>query len=204
VVVKISLVRSRSPFGLFAGQPERRQYDRVVETLRTRHYSQRTEEAYVQWIRRFVRLHRGRHPRELAAGEVSGFLTHLVRGWLRYPDGAGTVRRFGGLRTSSRNSLNWLRRLCPASASAYFRSSVILSFTRLTRIDCSYSQWLIIADGRVTGSAASTRSRRSGMPECLTKACTRPPKNRAAGYQRGEPVGGAPVGRESGVSPAAA
>ena len=46
--------------------------------LRTRHYSPRTEEAYVQWVRRFVRFAGLRHPRELGAVEVTGFLTHLA------------------------------------------------------------------------------------------------------------------------------
>jgi site-specific recombinase XerC len=47
----------RSPLGLFPGQPTPRLYDRVVEVLRTRHYSRRTEQAYIHWIRRFIRFH---------------------------------------------------------------------------------------------------------------------------------------------------
>ena len=46
--------------------------------VRTRHYSPRTEEAYVQWVRRFVRFAGLRHPRELGAVEVTGFLSHLA------------------------------------------------------------------------------------------------------------------------------
>jgi site-specific recombinase XerD len=46
--------------------------------LRLHHYSPRTEEAYVQWVRRFIRFCGGRHPRELGAGDVSRFLTHLA------------------------------------------------------------------------------------------------------------------------------
>ena len=64
--------------GLFPGQPEPRLYDRVVETLRTRHYSRRREEAYVHWIRRFILFHHARHPRELATGDMNRFLTHLA------------------------------------------------------------------------------------------------------------------------------
>ena len=63
---------------MFPGQPAPRLYDRVVEVLRARHYSRRTEEAYVHWIRRFVLLHHGRHPREQAEGDVNRFLTHLA------------------------------------------------------------------------------------------------------------------------------
>lgn len=50
----------------------------MVEALRSRHYSRRTEEAYLHWIRRFLLFHNGAHPRELAAGGVNRFLTHLA------------------------------------------------------------------------------------------------------------------------------
>ena len=46
--------------------------------LRTRHYSRRTEQAYVAWIRRYVRHHGGRHPRELDEPEVRAYLAHLA------------------------------------------------------------------------------------------------------------------------------
>ncbi len=46
--------------------------------IRTRHYSPRTEEAYVQWVRRFVRFCGTRHPRELGAGDVTRFLSSLA------------------------------------------------------------------------------------------------------------------------------
>ena len=69
-----------SPLGLFPGQPAPRLYDRVVEVLRTRHYSRRTEEAYLHWIRRFLLFHNGTHPRKLAERDVNGFLTHLAVG----------------------------------------------------------------------------------------------------------------------------
>ncbi|HZN38299.1 MAG TPA: integron integrase [Planctomycetota bacterium] len=52
--------------------------DRLVAEVRTRHYSPRTEEAYVHWFRRFVRFHGLRHPRELGAAEVTAFLSHLA------------------------------------------------------------------------------------------------------------------------------
>jgi site-specific recombinase XerC len=42
--------------GLFPGEPTARLYDRVVEVLRTRHYSRRTEQAYIHWSRRFIRF----------------------------------------------------------------------------------------------------------------------------------------------------
>jgi integron integrase len=52
----------------------------VVEALRTRHYSRRTEEAYLHWIRRFLAFHNGTHSREMAEMDVNRFLTHLAVG----------------------------------------------------------------------------------------------------------------------------
>ena len=52
--------------------------DRVSDALRARHYSTRTEEAYVAWIKRFVRFHGMRHPRELGEAEINAFLTQLA------------------------------------------------------------------------------------------------------------------------------
>jgi site-specific recombinase XerD len=52
--------------------------DQVRELIRIRHYSIRTEQAYVQWIRRFILFHDKRHPLELGAGEVTAFLSHLA------------------------------------------------------------------------------------------------------------------------------
>ncbi|HYC10492.1 MAG TPA: phage integrase N-terminal SAM-like domain-containing protein, partial [Steroidobacteraceae bacterium] len=46
--------------------------------MRMRHLSLRTEQAYLQWLRRYVVFHRRRHPRELGAREVEQFLTHLA------------------------------------------------------------------------------------------------------------------------------
>jgi integron integrase len=50
----------------------------VRHHLRGRHYSPRTEEAYVHWIRRYVRFHRLRHPRELGAPDAAAFLSSLA------------------------------------------------------------------------------------------------------------------------------
>jgi integron integrase len=52
--------------------------DQVRERLRVMHYSIRTEEQYVQWIRRFILHHGKRHPRDMGASEVEAFLTHLA------------------------------------------------------------------------------------------------------------------------------
>ena len=61
-----------------APRPAFRLLDHVREAIRVRHYSPRTEEAYVGWIRRFIRFHGRRHPRELGATEVTAFLSNLA------------------------------------------------------------------------------------------------------------------------------
>ncbi len=50
----------------------------VRDQVRKRHLSYRTERAYVHWIRRYVRFHQRRSPREMGAPEVEQFLTHLA------------------------------------------------------------------------------------------------------------------------------
>lgn len=52
--------------------------DQVREAIRLKHYSYRTEESYVQWIRRFILFHSKRHPKEMGTTEVTAFLTHLA------------------------------------------------------------------------------------------------------------------------------
>jgi integron integrase len=52
--------------------------DEVRRQVRYHHYSIRTEQAYVQWIRSFVRYHELRHPAELSHGDVEAFLTWLA------------------------------------------------------------------------------------------------------------------------------
>ncbi len=52
--------------------------DQVREVIRIRHYSIRTEQAYVQWIRRFILFHGKRHPREMGAPELTAFLSDLA------------------------------------------------------------------------------------------------------------------------------
>ena len=52
--------------------------DEVRRCIRYRHYSYRTEQAYVEWTRRFVRFHAMRDPREMGGAEVVAFLDHLA------------------------------------------------------------------------------------------------------------------------------
>jgi integron integrase len=56
----------------------KRLLDRVRETLRVKHYSIRTEEAYLSWIRRYILFHDKRHPRMMGTPEIEAFLTHLA------------------------------------------------------------------------------------------------------------------------------
>jgi len=53
--------------------------DQVRDVMRRRHYSIRTEQVYVDWIKRFIIYHDKRHPKEMAEEEVAAFLTHLAR-----------------------------------------------------------------------------------------------------------------------------
>lgn len=53
--------------------------DQVRDVIRRKYYSFRTEQTYVDWIRRFILFHRKRHPNEMAETEVTEFLTHLAR-----------------------------------------------------------------------------------------------------------------------------
>ena len=52
--------------------------DRVRLATRVRHYSRRTERAYVGWTRRYVLYHHKRHPSEMGAAEIRDFLNHLA------------------------------------------------------------------------------------------------------------------------------
>lgn len=52
--------------------------DQVRHAIRTRHYSRRTEQAYVDWIRRYIVFHRVTHPAQMGASEISQFLTWLA------------------------------------------------------------------------------------------------------------------------------
>jgi len=52
--------------------------EQVRRATRARQFSRRTEEAYVAWVRRYVRYHRMRHPRELDGQAIASFLSHLA------------------------------------------------------------------------------------------------------------------------------
>lgn len=66
--MKVKVVSQQSP----------RLLDRMRAEIRLRHYSIRTEEAYVGWARRFILFHGKRHPGEMGAGEVRDFLSYMA------------------------------------------------------------------------------------------------------------------------------
>ncbi|MBP1464276.1 phage integrase N-terminal SAM-like domain-containing protein [Candidatus Chloroploca sp. M-50] len=97
--------------------------DASLREIRRKHYSLRTEEAYVGWVRRFVRFHQLCHPREMGASEVSAFLTHLAvegltqrrKGWLHLPTQLAedlTQRRKGAKAQRLASSPHTALRLC--------------------------------------------------------------------------------------------
>ncbi len=53
--------------------------DQVRDSIRRKHYSLRTEDTYVHWIKRFIYFHGKRHPRDLGEAEVTAFLNFLAR-----------------------------------------------------------------------------------------------------------------------------
>jgi integron integrase len=50
----------------------------VREALRLKHYSLRTEESYLTWIKRYILFHHKRHPKDMGPDEIEAFLTHLA------------------------------------------------------------------------------------------------------------------------------
>lgn len=59
-------------------QPLKKLLDQVRDAVRLKHYSYRTEETYVQWIRRHILFHSKRHSQEMGIPEIESFLTHLA------------------------------------------------------------------------------------------------------------------------------
>ncbi len=60
------------------GTPPPKFLDRVRWHLRVKRYSIRTEQAYIDWIRRFILFHKKRHPEQMGEEEIAAFLSHLA------------------------------------------------------------------------------------------------------------------------------
>ncbi len=56
----------------------RKLLDQVRDAIRLNHYSYRTEQSYVGWIRRYILFHNKQHPKDMGGAEVEAFLTHLA------------------------------------------------------------------------------------------------------------------------------
>ena len=88
VVVAFSKIMTAKVFPAKAAfviaNPKSKLLDQLREVLRVKHYSLRTEEAYVQWVRRYLKFQREvagawKHPRELGPTDVVAFLNHLAK-----------------------------------------------------------------------------------------------------------------------------
>lgn len=60
-------------------KPAPKLFPSVIAHLRANHYSERTEQAYIQWIKRYILFHDKRHPRDMGAAEIEAFLNHLAQ-----------------------------------------------------------------------------------------------------------------------------
>ena len=58
--------------------PKPKLLDQVRQAIRRRHYSDRTEKAYVHWIKRYIFFHHKRHPLEMAESEIAQFVSSLA------------------------------------------------------------------------------------------------------------------------------
>ncbi|TCT18894.1 phage integrase N-terminal SAM-like domain-containing protein [Thiobaca trueperi] len=64
--------------GVSVTEQKPRLLDQVRDRLRVKQYALRTEQAYIDWIKRFILFHGKRHPKTMGAPEVEAFLTHLA------------------------------------------------------------------------------------------------------------------------------
>ena len=70
--------RPKRPAEGFIPNPKFRLQEQCRQVMRFKHFSFRTEEAYWDWMKRFILFHGKRHPREMGEAEVTAFLTHLA------------------------------------------------------------------------------------------------------------------------------
>ena len=64
--------------GASPAPPKPKLLDQVRQAIRMRHYSYRTEKAYVHWIKRYIFFHNKRHPQEMGEAEIARFLSSLA------------------------------------------------------------------------------------------------------------------------------
>ena len=78
VVLSYSPTKQYSQFAVSGTLTIAKLLEEVRDLIRTLHYSYRTEEPYLNWIRHYILFHGKLHPTEMGAAEVSAFLTHLA------------------------------------------------------------------------------------------------------------------------------
>ena len=76
--ISYSTDRTFSAFRIAEGQTSPKLLDVYRDSLRVKHYSARTEDTYVSWVKNFILFHNKRHPREMGVDEIGQFLTHLA------------------------------------------------------------------------------------------------------------------------------
>ena len=59
-------------------KPPKKLLEQVRDIIRIKHYSYRTEETYIFWIRRYTLFHDKRHPKDMSSAEMESFLSHLA------------------------------------------------------------------------------------------------------------------------------
>lgn len=92
--------------------------DLVRDAIRRRHYSPRTEETYVHWIKRFIYFHGKRHPRDMGETEATAFLNYLARSGSRGIDPkSGALGDPFSLQGSAGNTARLARRIGESPAS---------------------------------------------------------------------------------------
>ena len=75
----------------------------VSQAIRTKHYSHRTEQTYLEWIKRYILFHHKRHPREMGAAEIEAFLRDPS------PDDAAFAKVIDSFLQSERFGERWAR-----------------------------------------------------------------------------------------------
>ena len=100
--------------------------DQDRDAIRVRHYSIRTEEAYLQWIKRYIFFHKKQHPLDMGEAEITAFLSHLAVdkhvsastsspvGAFMFPSGSSGQGISGNYKFNRKISLSFCRLQTPA------------------------------------------------------------------------------------------
>jgi site-specific recombinase XerD len=140
--------------------PPPRLLDQVRARMRLKHYSLRTESAYLGWIRRFIVFHQKKHPSSMGKAEVEAFLSHLA---VQARVSAGTQNQALAAclflyRDILQIDLPWLSDVTRAKASTYL--PCVLSITEVREL-------LAYLDGRQKLMAALLYGSGLRLLECL-------------------------------------